>query len=209
MAATGWRARPVAAQPSDAARPGVPHGVQSGDVGRHSGVVWSATDRPARMIVEYSERFAHPRRVVGPAALPETGHAAQVVLTDLPAGQDVFYRVTFQDLGDLRSTSIPLEGRLKTAPADARDVTFAGRRHLAQRRDPGEGEGGRDARGVPRQLSLQPPGRAHPASGPTRSTTPSDPRSSSRSTRAGGSTRRRPRADSSSGTCASTAGRAR
>jgi hypothetical protein len=29
------------------------------------------------------------------------------VLTDLPAGQDVFYRVAFQDLGDLRSTSAP------------------------------------------------------------------------------------------------------
>ena len=65
------------------------------------------------------------RRVAGPAALPETGYAAKVVLTQLPAGQDVFYRVTFQDLGDLASTSVPVSGRLKTAATDERDLTFA------------------------------------------------------------------------------------
>ena len=127
LAAKGWGPRPVAAQPADRGRPAVVYGVQSGDVGQHSGVVWAATDRPARMIVEYSttEAFANAGRVVGPAALPETGHAAQVVLTDLPAGQDVFYRVTFQDLGDLRTLSVPVTGRFKTVPADGRDVTFA------------------------------------------------------------------------------------
>ena len=123
----GWPGRPVAAQPAERARPGAPHGVQSGDVSHHSAVVWSATDRPARMIVEYAttERFADVRRIVGPVALPETGHAAQVVLTELPAGQDVFYRVTFQDLGDLKSTSAPVAGRFRTAPADRREVSFA------------------------------------------------------------------------------------
>ena len=126
-AAPGWLGRPVAAQPAEGPCLAVPHGVQSGDVGQHSAVVWSATDRPARMIVEYAttERFADAHRVVGPAALPETGHTARVLLADLPAGQDIFYRVTFQDLGDLKSTSVPLTGRLKTAPADGRDVTFA------------------------------------------------------------------------------------
>jgi alkaline phosphatase D len=125
--APGWLGRPASAQPSASGRPEVPYGVQSGDVGHHSAVVWSATDRPARMLVEYAttERFADARRVVGPAALPETGHTAQVVLTELPAGQDVFYRVRFQDLGDLKSTSVPVTGRLKTAPSDGRDVTFA------------------------------------------------------------------------------------
>jgi alkaline phosphatase D len=127
VAAPGWLGRPAAAQPAESGRPAVPYGVQSGDVGPDSAVVWSATDRPARMLVEYatSERFTDARRVVGPAALPETGHATQVVLTGLPAGQDVFYRVTFQDLGDLKSTSVPVMGRFRTAPADHRDVTFA------------------------------------------------------------------------------------
>jgi alkaline phosphatase D len=126
-AGPGWLARPAAAQPSATGRPAVPHGVQCGDVTHRSAVVWSATDRPARMIVEYAttERLADARRVVGPAALPESGHTAQVVLTELPTGQDVFYRVTFQDLGDLKSTSLPVSGHFKTAPTDGRDVSFA------------------------------------------------------------------------------------
>src|SRR5262245_12446909 len=117
---------PVYAQTSDRARPAVPWGVQSGDVTQTTAVVWSATDRPARMIVEYAanERFEGARRVAGPAALPETGYAAKVVLTELPAGRDVFYRVAFQDLGDLKTVSAPVAGRLRTAPAEARDLSF-------------------------------------------------------------------------------------
>jgi alkaline phosphatase D len=118
--------RPAAVQPAEGDRPAVPYGVQSGDVGHHSAVVWSATDRPARMVVEYAttERFTDARRVVGPVTLPETGHAAKVVLTELPAGQEMVYRVTFQDLGNLKSSSVPVTGRFRTAPADNRDVTF-------------------------------------------------------------------------------------
>jgi alkaline phosphatase D len=108
------------------ARPPIPFGVQSGDVTPDGAVIWSATDRPARLIVEYAtgEGFGDVRRVVGPAALPETGSTAQAVLTGLPAGQDIFYRVSFQDLGDLKSVSLPVTGRFKTPPADGRDVTF-------------------------------------------------------------------------------------
>ena len=64
-------------------------------------VVWSATDRPARLLVEYAatDQFQNARRILGPAALPESGYTAKVVLDGLPAGQDVFYRVTFLDLG--------------------------------------------------------------------------------------------------------------
>src|SRR5262249_34779177 len=62
--------------------------------------------------------------VVGDAALPETGLTAKTLLTDLPSGQDLFYRVTFQDLSDLATFSEPALGRFKTVPTDARDVTF-------------------------------------------------------------------------------------
>jgi alkaline phosphatase D len=120
----GARIRLAAAQASP--RPGVPFGVQTGEVTADRAVVWSVTDRPARMHVEYAatERFQNARRVVGPVALPEGGYTARVVLTRLPAGQDVFYRVTFLDLGDLRTTSAPVEGRFRTAPGDGRDVSF-------------------------------------------------------------------------------------
>ena len=108
------------------ARPGVPFGVQTGEVTADRAVVWSATDRPARLLVEYAatDQFQNARRILGPAALPESGYTAKVVLDGLPAGQDVFYRVTFLDLGDMKTTSAPVVGRLRTAPADRRDVTF-------------------------------------------------------------------------------------
>ncbi len=119
-------ARGPFAQTSDRMRPGQPYGVQSGEVGPHEAVVWSATDRPARMLVDWAttDTFADARRLRGPAALPETGYAAKVTLADLPAGQDIFYRVTFQDLGDIKTLSAPATGRLRTAPADRRDVSF-------------------------------------------------------------------------------------
>lgn len=44
------------------------------------------------------EGLADARRVVGPAALPETGFTARVVLSGLPAGRTIVCRVLFQDL---------------------------------------------------------------------------------------------------------------
>ncbi|MBX6323948.1 MAG: alkaline phosphatase D family protein [Rhodospirillaceae bacterium] len=119
-------ARAAAALSAETMRPGLPHGVMSGDVTVDSAVVWSRTDRPARMIVEYdtTDSFAHAQRIVGPAALPETDYTARVILTDLPADQHIFYRVSFQDLGDLKTVSGPLVGRLRTAPTAPRDITL-------------------------------------------------------------------------------------
>jgi len=53
--------------------------------------------------------------------------AARVVLTDLPPGQRIFYRVLFQDLNDIRSWSDPVQGSFTTpAPAAGpRDLTLA------------------------------------------------------------------------------------
>src|SRR5437899_1103686 len=51
-------------------RPGVPSGVMSGDVSDRRAVLWSRTDRPARMLVELSrdETMKNARRLIGPAA---------------------------------------------------------------------------------------------------------------------------------------------
>jgi alkaline phosphatase D len=107
-------------------RPALPSGVQAGEVGAHRAVVWAETDRPARLQVEYAttDRFDKASRLLGPAALPETAFTAKAILTGLPAGQDVFYRVTFLDLADMKTTSEPAIGRFRTASSDARDVTF-------------------------------------------------------------------------------------
>jgi alkaline phosphatase D len=111
---------------SQAARPAVPFGVQAGEVTSSQVVLWSATDRPARMLVEYAatERFQKARRLAGPTARPDTGYTAKVLLTGLPAGQELFYRVTFADLADRNRLSAPVVGRVKTAPEDGVDVSF-------------------------------------------------------------------------------------
>jgi alkaline phosphatase D len=110
------------------ARPAMPSGVAAGDVRGTRAIVWSRTDRPARMVVEYAttEAFRNSRRVVGPSALETSAYTARVALTDLPPGQRVFYRVQFQDLTDLRAWSEPLVGAFTTASTGtARDVTIA------------------------------------------------------------------------------------
>lgn len=112
---------------ADGARPDVPCGVAVGDVTGGRAVVWSRTDRPARMVVEYATTgsFRDATAVEGPAAFVEDDYTVRVDLEGLPAGQDVFYRVTFRDLHDRRATSEPVVGRFRTAPDDARDVTVA------------------------------------------------------------------------------------
>ncbi|MEM9489066.1 MAG: alkaline phosphatase D family protein, partial [Myxococcota bacterium] len=104
---------------ADGMRPAVPYGVQSGEVAADRAVLWSASDRPARMLVEWStsERFADARRIIGPSALGDSGFASKLLLSGLPADQVIFYRVRFQDLGNLKTLSEPVVGRLRTAPA--------------------------------------------------------------------------------------------
>jgi alkaline phosphatase D len=111
---------------SDRMRPATPFGAQSGDVTANRAVIWSRSDRPARMIVEYAttESFQNSRRIIGPAAIEPTDFTARVDLADLPGGQRVFYRVTFQDLNDIKLFSEPVAGSFHTAPNTKRDVSF-------------------------------------------------------------------------------------
>src|SRR5262249_9489113 len=103
----------------DGARPALPYGVMSGEVAGDRAIVWSRCDRSARMIVEWStsDRFTDARRVVGPAALEDTDFTARVDLQGLPPGQRIAYRVTFIDLADNRTTSLPVVGSFRTPPA--------------------------------------------------------------------------------------------
>jgi alkaline phosphatase D len=122
VAAAGTLLRPRSAPAlvtTDAARPAVAHGTMVGDVTGEQAIVWSRTDRPARMVVEWSTResFADARRLVGPAALPETGFTARIDLSGVPPDQTIVYRVLFQDLSDLRTFSLPVSGRFRSAPA--------------------------------------------------------------------------------------------
>jgi alkaline phosphatase D len=120
----GGIAKPFISRASD--RPLITHGVQSGDVDPNSGVVWARTDRPARMQVEIAttESFRDIRHGVFVDALPESDFTAKALIDDLPAGQDVFYRIRFQDHSSPTVLSEPMVGRFRTAPAERRSVSF-------------------------------------------------------------------------------------
>src|ERR1700749_4937150 len=107
-------------------RPIITHGVQSGDVSSDGGVVWARADRPSQMLVEVAttESFRNARALPPIAALPESDFTAKMLLENLPAGQDIFYRVKFRDLSHTDVASEPVIGRFRTAPADRRDVSF-------------------------------------------------------------------------------------
>src|ERR1700737_2370390 len=122
--ALGAIAMPYLSRAAD--RPQITRGVQSGDVGTDGGVVWARADRASQMMVEVSttESFANARALPPIAALPESDFTAKMLLENLPAGQQIFYRVRFRDLAHTGIGSEPVVGRFRTAPADRRDISF-------------------------------------------------------------------------------------
>ncbi|MEM7543358.1 MAG: alkaline phosphatase D family protein [Pseudomonadota bacterium] len=110
------------------ALPKMPSGVMSGDVSLEGAVIWSRTDRPARMFIEYAtnDRFENSFGVRGPVALEDSDFTAQVTLTELPWGQRIFYRVLFEDIGDPMFSSPPMAGSFQTPTwGSTRDVSFS------------------------------------------------------------------------------------
>jgi alkaline phosphatase D len=107
-------------------RPRVTHGVQSGDVSSDSAVIWARADRPARMLAEVSttDSFKTIARAVFVDALPETDFTANALIDGLPAGQDVFYRIRFQDFASPTIVGESVTGRFRTAPGDRRSISF-------------------------------------------------------------------------------------
>ncbi len=112
---------------SDRERPQIPCGVMSGDPTGGRAIIWSKTDRPARLLVEFATRedFRGSQRATGPAALAGSDYTARVDLGPLPPGAQIFYRVAFQDLGDLKTISAPAVGVLRVPGGDKRTITFA------------------------------------------------------------------------------------
>jgi len=120
----GGVARPFISRAND--RPAITHGVQSGDVSVDSGVVWSRADRPSRMLVEIAttDSFRDIRNAMFVDALPESDFTAKLLIENLPAAQEIFYRVRFQDLASPTIVGEPEVGRFRTAPTDRRPISF-------------------------------------------------------------------------------------
>ncbi len=115
--------RPAIAQGT---RPWFTHGLQSGDVGLDSAVLWARADRPSRLLLEWSttESFATTNRIVGPALMEDSDLTGKQLLTGLPAGQSIFWRGTLVDLADSNAVSEPLVGHFRTGAAEKRDISF-------------------------------------------------------------------------------------
>lgn len=109
-----------------AGRPVFTHGVQSGDVDTTSGMIWTRTDRPARIGFEVSttESFADPLRLPTMDALPESDFTVKRLLDGLTPDQEFFYRMVAVDLDDVSASSEPITGRFRTAPSARRDIRF-------------------------------------------------------------------------------------
>jgi alkaline phosphatase D len=104
-----------------AERPRALQGLQLGDPGNGSVVVWSRSDKPARMIVEwsYDEQFRKAQRIIGPYALDSSDFTARQELGGLAAGSRVFVRVSFQALDNERALGEPVLGRFIVPPDPA------------------------------------------------------------------------------------------
>src|SRR4051812_48875778 len=120
----------IRAQGRGEQRMALPYGVASGDVADGRAVIWARADRPSRMIVEYAttESFKDPKRIVGPAAMEATDFTSKLDLSGLPAGQRIFYRVSYEDLAHPRINTEAVVGSFKTASLVPRDinVVFSG-----------------------------------------------------------------------------------
>jgi alkaline phosphatase D len=125
ISAAGGIAKPYLSRAAD--RPLITHGIQSGDVSHDSAVVWARADRPARMLAEIAttDSFKTIHRAVFVDALPDTDFTANALIEGLPAGQDIFYRIRFQDLASPTIVGEPMTGRFRSAPADRRSISFA------------------------------------------------------------------------------------
>jgi alkaline phosphatase D len=109
-----------------ASRPVLTHGLQSGDVAADSAIVWARADRASRLLIEASttDSFRNICCTTFADALPESDFTAKVLLEDLPAGQEIFYRVTPHDLASPLACGEIQAGRFRTAPDDMRSVSF-------------------------------------------------------------------------------------
>jgi alkaline phosphatase D len=124
LAGLGSLAKPYLSRAAD--RPRIACGLASGDVSAGSAVVWARADRPARMHAECStlESFRTILRVGSADALPDHDFTSKVLLEGLPPGQDIFYRVRFEDIAESGISGETQVGHFRTAPADKRSVSL-------------------------------------------------------------------------------------
>jgi alkaline phosphatase D len=78
------------------------------------------------MQVEFStvESFATTFRALSSDALPESDFTTKLLLEGLPPGQDIFYRVRFNDIQETTIAGETHIGHFRTAPDQPRSISF-------------------------------------------------------------------------------------
>jgi len=88
-------------------------------------MVWSRSDRESKMWVQWDtvEKFTHPRKVAAPFALEATDFTARLDLTGLPPGENIFYKIQFEDL---RTSAMSEEmlGHFRTPSLTKKSIRF-------------------------------------------------------------------------------------
>lgn len=120
-------ASPFALVSCNSARPRMPYGPMSGDILPDRAIIWGHSDRPSRMVVEWSREpdFRGAIRRPGSLATADTGFTAKLDLTGLPPGAKVHYRVAFHDPESESTIGAWEEGSLRLPDLVPRRVRFA------------------------------------------------------------------------------------
>ena len=124
LAGLGSLAKPFLSRAAD--RPLIACGIASGDVERNSAVIWARADRPARMRIEYStvESFKTLLGAASSDAVPERDCTSKLLIEGLPPGQDIFYRLRFENIPESGISGETRLGHFRTAPTDRRSMSF-------------------------------------------------------------------------------------
>jgi alkaline phosphatase D len=108
----------------------ITQGIASGDVTSNSAVIWSRSNQPAIMVVDYSTDPTFSERLTNTSISAEanwtTDFAAHTMLQGLRPDTDYYYRVTFTS-ADRSQMSESMNGTFRTAPEDSvsKEVGFA------------------------------------------------------------------------------------
>ena len=125
LAGLGGFAMPYLSRAAD--RPRIEGGIASGDVAADSAVIWARADQAARMVVECATDDSF-KAILGAAsadALPDSDFTSKLLLHGLPPGQDIFYRVRFENIAEAGISGDTQVGHFRTAPVERRSVSFA------------------------------------------------------------------------------------
>ncbi len=96
------------------------HGIQAGDVTADSAVVWTRSDRPARLFVQVPGVGTYR----GPVLTAKSDFTGRIRLDGLPAGETLDYRVVLADPDAHRAVGEQANGLLRTAARRAKDIRF-------------------------------------------------------------------------------------